>query len=73
MSIGGRSAGMYRCEYCSVSFPSFYSLHSHKNGITSDGLPKCARVDSETINASPDAADDVPRHSAVADIKTSIF
>ena len=64
---------MYRCEFCSASFPSYYSLRSHKNGSTTDGVPKCAIVDSETINVSPDAADDVSMHSAVVDIKTSIF
>ena len=64
---------MYQCEFCSASFPSYYSLRSHKNGSTTDGVPKCALVLAETINVSPDSADDVSMHSAVADIKTSIF
>ena len=64
---------MHQCEYCSASFPSFYSLRSHKNGSTKHGIPKCARAVSETIDASPDAADDVAINATVADIKTSIF
>ena len=64
---------MYQCEFCSASFPSYYSLRSHKNGSTTDGVPKCALVLAETINVSPDSADDVSMHSAVADIKTTIF
>ena len=34
----------YRCEYCQASFQSYYSLRSHKNGSSFEGIPRCARI-----------------------------
>ena len=45
---------MYRCEYCNASFPTFFSLRSHKNARMKEGIPHCARVDSGTICVSAD-------------------
>lgn len=64
---------MYQCEYCSASFPSFYSLHSHKNGSAKEGVPGCALVHSTTISGSDARLDDVPIASAAAAITTPTF
>ena len=64
---------MYRCEYCNTSFPTFFSLRSHKNVRMKEGIPYCARVDSGTIYVSADDSDDVPMHSAAAAIIAPIF
>ena len=63
---GGRRVGMYQCEHCSASFASYYSLRSHKNGSTKEGVSACYRVHSTTISASADAGDDVQMQSAAA-------
>ena len=68
---------MYQCEYCSASFPSFYSLRSHKNGSTStEGIPGCALLRKSTIAGSASPLDDVSLESAAvapAAITTPIF
>ena len=57
---------MYQCEYCSASFPTYYSLRSHKNGSARGGIPGCALISKSTIVGSDAPLDDVPLESAVA-------
>ena len=39
----------YQCEHCHKSFQNFYSLRSHINGSTYEGIPGCARIGGRSI------------------------
>lgn len=64
---------MYQCEYCSASFPSYFSLRSHKNGSTKEGVPGCARLHAAKNSASVDAGQHVQMQSAAVTITTPAF
>ena len=40
---------MYQCEHCSASFRKYYSLQSHLNGNTFEGIPRCALIAKPSI------------------------
>ena len=68
---------MYQCEYCSQSFASYYSLRSHKNGGTREGIPGCAQIRKSTIAGSDVTLNDGSLESAAvaaaAAITTPVF